>query len=112
MMQVLDARAADFAQTRERRSVRADPHQKIRPGPGARQGRAKMRRAEENEMVQTLGPRMPGERRVVASAACDEATHAVTDDSQLFDSMWPCTNQPFHQVAKLAAIDGDMTAVL
>jgi hypothetical protein len=36
----------------------------------------------------------------------------VTDDSQLFDSMWPCTNQPFHQVAKLAAIDGDMTAVL
>src|SRR5258708_2945111 len=34
----------------------------IRPGPGACQRRTKMRRAEENEMAQPLGPRVPGER--------------------------------------------------
>src|SRR5450631_442602 len=72
MMQVLDACAADFAQARERRGIRADPDQKIRPGSSACQRRTKMRRAEKDEVVEPLWPRVAGERCVVAGAARDE----------------------------------------
>src|SRR5437016_6931128 len=105
MPQILDSRAAEFAEPRKHRGVRADPDQKICPGAGACQWGAQMGCTEENKMIQSLRPGVTGKHCVVTRAPCHET--AVTDDNQLFDRVRPITQKHFHYVSKFTAVAGD-----
>ena len=63
-------------------------------------------------MVESLWPVVTGKRCVVTRASCDKTSHAVADDRQLIDRVWPIAQELFHYVSKFAAVGGDMPAAV
>ena len=110
--QIGDARAADLAEASEWRGVRARAEQHVHPVAAALERRAVMRRAEEDELVETPQPRVARQRAVVAGAAGDEPAHAVPDEHELGQRHRPALHQRFEQLGERAPVGRDVEAAV
>ena len=113
--QVVDARAAQLAQTRQRRRIRRGAEQQVHAMPRALERRALVRRAQAHEVVDACRPAQAAaldQRGVVQRAARHQAAHAVAQHHQAFDRHRPGVEQPFHQLRQDAAVGRDTEAAV
>lgn len=87
--QVGNARTSEVTQTSEGRRIRTETETQVEPITSTLQQRTVVRRTEEYEVTQMLGPEMACHHAIVVCATGHQASHAVGKDRELFQWFWP-----------------------